>query len=130
MLVASGGPPSSPGAAGGTQPANRPVIRRAFRMSINPGQATEYARRHNPIWKELQDTLVAHGVRSYSIFLDPQTNDLFAYAEIESAERWAEIATTDVNKRWWTYMRDIMPSNPDNSPISRELRDVFHIESR
>ena len=60
------------------------MIRKAFRMSVHPGHEEEYARRHNPIWQELADTLVAHGVTSYSIFLDPATRDLFAYAEIES----------------------------------------------
>ena len=97
-------------------------------MSVDPGRHAEYERRHNPIWRELEDTLVAHGVRSYSIFLDVATSDLFAYAELESEERWKAIAETEVCRRWWRHMREIMPSNPDNSPISRELRPVFHIE--
>jgi L-rhamnose mutarotase len=97
-------------------------------MSVNTGRAAEYEHRHNPIWRELEDTLVAHGVRSYSIFLDQETNDLFAYVEMESAERWARIAETDVCRRWWRYMRDIMPSNSDDSPVSRECREVFHID--
>jgi L-rhamnose mutarotase len=25
-------------------------------------------------------------------------------------------------------MRELMPSNPDDSPVSHELREVFHIE--
>ena len=105
------------------------MIRKAFRMSINEGQEHEYARRHNPIWQELADTLAAHGVRSYSIFLDPITRDLFAYAEIESEERWAAIAATDICRRWWAHMQEIMPSNADNSPISRSLPEVFHLPS-
>lgn len=106
------------------------MIRRAFRMSVNPGQQVEYERRHTPIWKELEETLVAHGVRSYSIYLDPATNDLFAYAEIESEERWKQIASTDVCQRWWRHMRDVMPSNPDASPVASDLREVFHMEAR
>ena len=98
-------------------------------MSVHSGHKAEYERRHRPIWRELEDTLVAHGVRSYSIFLDPATNDLFGYAEIDSEERWAAIASADVCQRWWAFMKDIMPANPDNSPISRELREVFHIEA-
>ena len=105
------------------------MIRKAFRMSVNQGQEHEYARRHNPIWKELADTLVAHGVTTYSIFLDPQTRDLFAYAEIESEERWNAIASTDVCRRWWAHMRDLMPANADNSPVSRPLPEVFHLNS-
>lgn len=105
------------------------IIRKAFRMSVHPDQHAEYERRHRPIWKELEDTLKAHGVVSYSIFLDPGTSDLFAYAEIESEERWAAIASTDVCRRWWRHMREIMPSHPDDSPVSSALAEVFHIEA-
>jgi L-rhamnose mutarotase len=105
------------------------VIRRAFRMSIHASQAAEYERRHRPIWEELRDTLEAHGVHSYSIYLDPESNDLFAYAEVEDEERWKAIAATEVCQRWWRYMRELMPSHPDGSPISRDLHEVFHIEN-
>ena len=104
------------------------MIRKAFKMSVHPDQHAEYARRHNPIWHELEETLFAHGVRSYSIFLDESTSELFAYAEIESEERWKAIAQTEVCQRWWKHMREIMPSNTDNSPVSNEVNEVFHIE--
>jgi L-rhamnose mutarotase len=104
------------------------TIRKAFRMSVNAGQEAEYERRHNPIWRELEETLVGHGVRSYTIFLDPATQDLFAYAEIESEERWNAIASTEVCRRWWRYMKEVMPASADDSPVSRALREVFHIE--
>lgn len=103
------------------------MIRKAFRMSVHADCHDEYARRHQPIWRELEETLRAHGVQDYSIFLDPQTSDLFAYAVIDSEERWAAIAATDVCRRWWQHMRDLMPANPDDSPVARDLREVFHI---
>jgi L-rhamnose mutarotase len=103
------------------------MLRKAFRMSIDAGHEQEYERRHTPIWQELEETLVAHGVTSYSIFVDPETRDLFAYAEIESEDRWNAVAATPVCRRWWKYMREIMPSNPDDSPVSRGLREVFHL---
>jgi L-rhamnose mutarotase len=103
------------------------MIRKAFRMSVHNGCEDEYARRHNPIWQELAETLVAHGVSNYSIFLDRQTGDLFAYAEIESDARWNEIASTDVCRRWWQHMRELMPSKADGEPISRALAEVFHL---
>ena len=105
------------------------MIRKAFRMSIHPGTAAEYGRRHRPIWQELEQALLEHGVRSYSIYLDPDTLDLFGYAEIEDDARWAAIAETEVCRRWWGWMREIMPANPDDSPVSRELREVFHVEA-
>jgi L-rhamnose mutarotase len=105
------------------------MIRKAFRMSVHAGRQAEYERRHDPIWDELRETLFRHGVRDYSIFLDPESGDLFGYALIESEERWRAIATTEVCRRWWRSMSELMPSNPDASPVSRELREVFHIES-
>ena len=104
------------------------MIRKAFRMYVNHDAHAEYERRHRPIWEELEATLKDHGVRNYSIFLEPESNQLFGYAEIESEERWAAIAGTEVCKRWWAYMKDIMPTNADESPVSTELKEVFHIE--
>jgi len=98
-------------------------------MAVNAGQEEEYERRHRPIWQELEATLIRHGVRTYSIFLDSATRDLFGYVEIESEERWAAIAATGECRRWWTYMRDVMPVNADDSPVSRELREVFHLRA-
>ena len=66
--------------------------------------------------------------RTYSIFLDPETRDLFGYVEFDSEERWRQVASTEVCRRWWRHMRALMPSNPDDSPISRDLREVFHID--
>ncbi len=97
-------------------------------MRVNPDQHEEYTKRHNPIWEELEAILKAHGVHNYSIFLDPKSSHLFGYLEIEDEARFEAIAQTDVCKRWWKYMRPIMPSNPDSSPIAKELVEVFHID--
>jgi L-rhamnose mutarotase len=104
------------------------VIRKAFRMSLNAGAEVEYEGRHTPIWADLECVLLAHGVHAYSIFLDPDTRDLFGYVEFEDEERWNAVAATDVCRRWWRHMRDVMPSNSDDSPVSRDLREVFHLE--
>lgn len=104
------------------------MIRKAFLMRLRPNQQTEYERRHNPIWPELEATLKAHGVQTYSIFLDRATDLLFAYAEIESEERWTAIASTDVCRRWWAFMKDLMPTNDDHSPVTVALDEVFHLE--
>ena len=104
-------------------------IRKAFRMAAHRDQHAEYERRHRPIWRELEDALFSHGVTTYSIFLDESTSDLFGYVEIEDEARWAAIADTDVCRRWWRHMREIMPSNPDDSPVSSALREVFHVEA-
>lgn len=107
----------------------RSVIRKAFRASVFPEQQVEYERRHSPIWQELADVLVRHGVHSYSIYLDCATNDLFGYVEVASEDQWAAIRTTDVCRRWWRYMREIMPAFEDDSPVTSDLREVFHLEA-
>jgi L-rhamnose mutarotase len=104
------------------------MIRKAFVMSVHSGYEAEYARRHQPIWDELAAMLKAHGVHNYSIFLHEETRQLFAYVEIEDEALWAAIAKTDVCQRWWKHMSAVMPSNPDHSPVSRGLNEVFHLE--
>jgi len=104
------------------------MIRKAFVMSVNEGQEQEYERRHNPIWADLEQTLKDHGVHNYSIFLHPETRQLFGYVEIEDEQRWDAIAQTGPCQRWWKHMSDVMPANPDNSPVSIDLKEVFHLD--
>ena len=98
-------------------------------MSVNAGAEAEYERRHRPIWPELERTLLDHGVTSYSIFLHPETRQLFGYVEFESEAQWRAIAKTETCQRWWKYMSDLMPTNADNSPVTVELKEVFHSSS-
>ena len=104
------------------------MIRKAFVMSVHPGFEAEYARRHQPIWPELEAVLRDHGVRWYSIFLHPETRQLFGCVECRDEAQWNAIASTEVCQRWWQYMKDVMPSNPDGSPIAQALAEVFHLE--
>jgi L-rhamnose mutarotase len=104
------------------------MIRKAFLMTLKPDCQAEYERRHNPIWPELQAALKTHGVHNYSIFLDRSTERLLGYAEIESEERWQQIAHTEVCQHWWAHMKDLMLTNPDNSPMVIDLDEVFHFD--
>jgi L-rhamnose mutarotase len=105
------------------------MIRKAFLMTLKPGTWIEYEKRHNPIWPELQQALKDHGVKNYSIYFDRSSNRrLFAYAEVESEELWRRIAETEVCRRWWAYMKDLMQTNDDYSPVAAELDEVFHLE--
>jgi L-rhamnose mutarotase len=104
------------------------MIRKAFLMTLKPGCQDEYERRHNPIWPELEAVLKEHGVRNYSIFLDRSRDRLFAYAEIESEELWQQIAATESCRRWWSYMKELMLTNPDDSPVAIVLDEVFHMD--
>jgi len=104
------------------------MIRKAFVMSVSAGCEAEYEKRHRPIWPELEKVLKQHGAHNYSIYLHPQTRQLFGYVEVEDERRWNAIANTPVCKKWWAHMKEVMPSNADNSPVSLELREVFHMD--
>jgi len=104
------------------------MIRKAFLMTLKPGSQSEYERRHRDVWPELESILKQHGVQNYSIFLDRTTDRLFAYAEIESNEQWQRIAQTEVCRRWWAHMKDLMLTNADESPVTVELESVFHLD--
>ena len=103
------------------------MTRKGFKMFLYPGMAQEYEKRHNELWPEMKDMIHAHGGHNYSIYLDPETNVLYGYLEVEDEELWARSADTAVNRKWWDYMADIMDTNPDNSPVSTDLVPVFHL---
>ena len=101
---------------------------KAFKMKLFDGMAEEYEKRHNELWPEMRDMIHAYGGKNYSIFLDRQTLTLFGYIEIESEEKWALSANTEICRKWWHYMADIMETNPDESPVSTDLVHVFHLD--
>ena len=53
---------------------------------------------------------------------------LYGYIELEDPAKWDESADTAINRKWWDYMADIMEVNPDNSPVSKDLKVVFHLD--
>ncbi|KYD16810.1 hypothetical protein B4168_3985 [Anoxybacillus flavithermus] len=97
-------------------------------MFVNKDSYEEYKRRHDEIWPEMVTELKAHGAHNYSIFLDKETGRLFAYLEIEDEKLWEQMAETEICQKWWKYMKPIMKTNPDNSPVSINLDEVFHLE--
>lgn len=99
----------------------------AFKMQLNPGNAEEYRRRHDTIWPELAALLTDSGIRNYSIFLDAETNILFATLERTPDHRMAALPGDPVMRRWWDHMRDLMHTNPDGSPVVTPLAEVFHL---
>jgi len=99
----------------------------AFKMKLNPGQAVEYKKRHDEIWPELEQLLKDNGVSDYSIFLDEETNILFAVQK-QDGKGSQDLGSTEIVKKWWAYMADIMETNPDNSPKSKPLTEVFHLD--
>ncbi|NBJ92970.1 L-rhamnose mutarotase [Parablautia muri] len=104
------------------------MVRKGFKMHLHPGMAQEYEKRHNMLWPEMKEMIHEYGGRNYSIFLDQETNVLYGYLEIESEEKWSKSADTAINRKWWDYMADIMEINQDNSPVSTDLKQVFHLD--
>ncbi len=104
------------------------MLRAAFKMKLKEGFEEEYKRRHDEIWPELIKELEDAGVSDYSIYLDEETNILFAFQKLKDHNQSSNLPNTEVVKKWWAYMGDIMDTNPDNSPIAIDLKEVFHMD--
>lgn len=100
----------------------------AFKMFLKPGFEKEYEKRHREIWPEVAKMIKDSGVYDYSIFWDRDTNILFAVQKTLEDAGSQDLGTEKIIQEWWDYMKDIMETNPDNSPISIPLKEVFYLE--
>lgn len=103
------------------------MARLAFKMLMNTGCKEEYKRRHDELWPELEALLKGAGVEDYSIYLDEETNSLFGVMRVTDQKQMNDLPNHPVMKKWWAHMKDIMATNPDNSPISVPLKEVFYM---
>lgn len=103
-------------------------IKKSFKMKLYDDMAKEYEKRHNELWPEMKDMIHEYGGSNYSIFLDSETNVLYGYIELEDEEKWAKSADTAICRKWWDFMADIMETNEDHSPVSKDLSLLFHLE--
>lgn len=101
--------------------------RLAFKMQLNKGCKDEYEKRHNKIWPELVQTLKETGISEYSIFLDETTDSLFGFLKVNDELLFEKLPEQPVMKEWWTFMKNIMETNPDHSPVSIPLKEVFYL---
>jgi len=97
------------------------------RMQLHKGFEAEYQKRHDELWPELEQLLKTTGIKEYSIFLDPTDNSLFGVLTVEDATALDSLPAQPVMQKWWAYMKDIMESNADNSPVSIPLKEVFYL---
>lgn len=104
------------------------MIRKGSVMKVFSDCHDEYKKRHDEIWPEMVEMLHKYGAKNYSIFLDEKTNSLFSYLEIEDEELWSKSAETEICQKWWDYMKDVMETNEDNSPVCIDLKGVFHLD--
>lgn len=99
----------------------------AFKLKLKPGHTETYVKRHNELWPELKQLLKDAGISEYSIFLDAPTNTLFAFQKISGNMGSQDLKNNEIVKKWWDFMADIMEVNPDNSPVSNPLEEVFYL---
>ncbi|UJR13701.1 hypothetical protein I4U23_000712 [Adineta vaga] len=102
----------------------------AFTMKLKANVIDEYKRRHDEIWPELVALLQEHGISDYSIFLDEPSLTLFAVQKVSSTTKSSndKLRENEIMKRWWKHMADLMETNPDQSPVTHELKLVFHMD--
>jgi L-rhamnose mutarotase len=105
-----------------------PMKRVAFKMKLKPGFEKEYKKRHDEIWYELVKELENAGVSDYSIYIDNETDTLFAFQKLKDHNTADKLPMKDIVKKWWKYMADIMDTNEDNSPVQKDLVEVFHMD--
>ena len=100
----------------------------SFKMKLKPGFEDEYKKRHDQLWPEMRKVLADAGVSDYSIYLDKDTHILFAFQKVSDDNTAEKLPDNPVVKKWWAYMKDIMDTNPDNSPVQKVLEEVFHMD--
>lgn len=104
------------------------MIAKAFTMKLKPGFEGEYQIRHQNIWPELVQLLRDAGITDYRIFLEPSTGKLFALQLLDDTNFADTLATSEIMRKWWSHMADIMEVNPDSSPVCISLDQVFEMQ--
>lgn len=104
------------------------MIRDAFKMTLKPGCIEEYKKRHDEIWPELAKAHTDAGIFDYSIFFDEETLTLFAFRKLTEDNAADGLKDLEIVRKWWDYMADLMETHPDNMPVFKPLREVFHMD--
>lgn len=103
------------------------MARLAFKMKLYKGFEEEYQKRHDELWPDLEKLLKISGINEYSIFWDKETNYLFGVFKTEDPAALDHLPLNPIMQKWWAYMKDIMETNADNSPVSTPLKEVFYL---
>lgn len=97
-------------------------------MKLKCGFAAEYKKRHDELWPELYKAFKEAGVVDYSIFLDEDTSTLIAFQNLAEDNTTAALRHSELMRKWWNHMADIMEVSADRSPISQTLQEVFYLK--
>ncbi len=99
----------------------------AFKMKLLPDCLNEYKKRHDEIWPELKELLKEKGISEYSIFHDNTTRILFGFLKIENEHALDSLSKESIMQQWWSYMKDLMETNEDDSPVTIKMEEVFYL---
>ena len=102
--------------------------RYAFKMQLKPGVEDEYKKRHDEIWPEMISVLKEAGVSDYSIFLDEETGQLFAFLRRDEKHLMDALPDKAIVRKWWDWNAPLMEVLTDNEPVSIPLKEMFHLE--
>ena len=97
-------------------------------MHLHKGFEDEYKKRHDEIPDELKSLLKSAGISEYYIFIAHTSGDLFGVMNVQDEEKLKELSSRPVMKEWWNFMKDIMDTNEDHSPVSVPLTEVFYLK--
>lgn len=97
----------------------------AFRMNLYPGFAAEYEKRHDEIFPELAQALKDAGVSDYTIWHDPESDHLFGILTRTDDHTMDALPESEIVKRWWAHMADVMETDANNVPTQIPLKQVF-----
>ncbi|WP_022954530.1 L-rhamnose mutarotase [Leucothrix mucor] len=101
-------------------------MQQAFVMQLRAGFEAEYQQRHDEIWPELTALLKQYGFSHYSIYLHPETLQLFGTVTIPDDFNPELLKQELVMQRWWKCMAPLMETRAgSNEPASTELTRVF-----
>ena len=104
------------------------MIRNSFKMKLKPGVVDEYKKRHDEIWPELAQAHADAGIFDYSIYFDEESLTLFAFQKLTDDNTSESLKDLDIVQKWWDYMADLMEVHPNNMPVFKPLREVFHMD--
>ncbi len=97
-------------------------------MKLHEGCEEEYKKRHDALWPELARELTAAGIRDYVIYLDRTTHTLYASLKAAEHNTLDDLPSRDIVRKWRAFMTDLMETNPDGSPVVRDLTEMFYLD--
>lgn len=89
----------------------------AFALRLRPGTEAEYQRRHDTIWPDMRDALLASGILHYEIHLCREESLLFAFIIRSTSHSMDSLPDNPVWQRWQAHMGDILVGTPARIPL-------------